>query len=238
MMPAIEFHQLANLFPLMRGDEFSSFVLDIKDNGLREPVCLYDGKILDGRNRYRACRELGFDPEFVSFAGDCPLRFVISKNLQRRHLRDSQRAFIAAQISRLPRGRRPIGCVALSAGEAADLLQVRRSTLDRARVVDRLGIDELKAAVANGVCPVSTAESISRMSPAQQREAVDRGDFSATRARRFAIARGQKRRREYLSLWRQIDVICDALGRSRLDLAEQGAISLRAEIVRVVRGAS
>lgn len=51
----MDFHPIANLFPLMTGDEYLALVEDIRANGLLEPVVLYEGKILDGRNRYNAC---------------------------------------------------------------------------------------------------------------------------------------------------------------------------------------
>ena len=55
----MKFHEYAGLFPLLTGEEFDALVADIEKNGLIEPVWLYEGKILDGRNRYRACLDLG-----------------------------------------------------------------------------------------------------------------------------------------------------------------------------------
>ena len=72
--PAREFHAVADLFPLMRGPAFDELVADIKKNGLREPILLdADGRILDGRNRYRACLEAGVEPRFVEWQGEGPL---------------------------------------------------------------------------------------------------------------------------------------------------------------------
>src|SRR5262245_35088990 len=97
---ALEFHPLANLFPLMMGNEFAELVADIKANGLREKITLYEGKILDGRNRYRACRETDVKVETDDFEGDetSARAFVISKNFHRRHLTAEQKREVIAKL--------------------------------------------------------------------------------------------------------------------------------------------
>ena len=99
----IEFHQFADLFPMMQADEFSSLVENIKQHGLREKVWLFQGKILDGRNRYKACLQSGVTPEFRQFTGDenQALQAVISWNLERRHLSSSQKAAIGVELEDL-----------------------------------------------------------------------------------------------------------------------------------------
>lgn len=101
----IEFHEIASIFPMMEGEEFETLVKDIKENGLIEPIYLYEGKIIDGRNRYLACQKAGVEPRFEEYTGISPVDFVISKNLHRRHLNESQRAVVAAKIANLSRGR-------------------------------------------------------------------------------------------------------------------------------------
>ena len=82
----LKFHPLADIFPLLEGDDFAELVADIKVRGQREPITTYKGTILDGRNRYRACAMAAVEPRFEEFDGDDPLAFVVSENLHRWHL--------------------------------------------------------------------------------------------------------------------------------------------------------
>jgi hypothetical protein len=101
----LEFHEAANLFPLLEGPEWEAFVEDVRANGLREPIKILGGKILDGRNRYRACQQLLIKPRFEELIAGYtdPVRYVISLNLHRRHLTAEQRrAVIAAVLKESP----------------------------------------------------------------------------------------------------------------------------------------
>lgn len=93
------FHPVAELFPLLSGDEFAELTDDVRHQGLLEPIWLHpDGRIVDGRNRYRACRAAGVEPKFRTWAGSGSLvEFVVSLNLHRRHLTSSQRAMSALE---------------------------------------------------------------------------------------------------------------------------------------------
>ena len=92
----IDLHPLCTLFPRIEGAEFVALKADIVANGLRHPIVLHAGFILDGGNRYRACMEAGVEPQYVEFAGDNIVSFVLSSNMHRRHLTPGQQAAIVA----------------------------------------------------------------------------------------------------------------------------------------------
>ena len=91
-----ELHPLCSLFPRIVDNDFHALVEDIRANGLREPIILHDGMILDGGNRYRACEVAGVEPNFMTFGGGNLVTFVLSANLHRRHLTPGQQAAIVA----------------------------------------------------------------------------------------------------------------------------------------------
>jgi hypothetical protein len=99
---AYEPHPIADLFPLMEGRPFDELVADIKAHGLKEQIKLWQGKIIDGRNRYRACQIAGVKPIFKAqnWATEAEaLDYVASRNIQRRHLTVAERAMTAARIA-------------------------------------------------------------------------------------------------------------------------------------------
>ena len=95
----MDFHEIAAIFPLMQDQEFEELKIDIKENGLRESIYIHEDKIVDGRNRYRACQELGIQPKYEMWNKQGSLvAFIISLNLRRRHLTASQKAIVALNI--------------------------------------------------------------------------------------------------------------------------------------------
>jgi N6-adenosine-specific RNA methylase IME4/ParB-like chromosome segregation protein Spo0J len=94
----LESHKFADIFPMIEGEAFEDFKEDIKNQGLKQTIVLFEGKILDGRNRYKACKELKIEPKFEEYKGDTPLQYVISLNLKRRDLSSEQRAVIAQEV--------------------------------------------------------------------------------------------------------------------------------------------
>lgn len=98
-----EHHDFANLFPMMEGAQWGHFLADVGANGVQEPVWLFEGKILDGRNRAKAAHlcEKPFDTKQFTGTREQALSFVVSRNLHRRHLDESQRAMVGARLKPL-----------------------------------------------------------------------------------------------------------------------------------------
>ena len=91
-------HPACEIFPALGQEDLQELAEDIAVNGLRNPIVMLDGKLLDGRNRWEACKLAGVEPRFTEFNGDDPIGWVISQNLVRRHLNASQRAVVAFDL--------------------------------------------------------------------------------------------------------------------------------------------
>ena len=86
----LQAHPAACEFPMMDSKRYQELVEDIRDHGQLEPITLFDGQILDGRNRYRACLELEIAPKTKTYSGN-PWAYAWSLNGQRRDLVAEQR---------------------------------------------------------------------------------------------------------------------------------------------------
>jgi hypothetical protein len=169
-----EFHDLAKLFPMLDTDELRALSTDIFENGLREPITLFEGKILDGRNRYVACLDAGVEPLFTEYDGRDPINYAVSLNLKRRHLDESQRAMVAAKLANLSDGQRAdrvAGSIDLPA--AAKMLNVSKSSIKRAKTVQREADPEIVKAVEGGDVSVSAAAKFARLPKEEQAEQIE-----------------------------------------------------------------
>lgn len=180
-------HPFADGFPMMEGAEFDELVEDIRKNGLREPIehIKHDGDkvIIDGRNRLKACRVAGVDPDFAPWPGESDealLAYIWSKNIHRRQLSASQRAMLVtehqgfidaitgsnAQRRKATQGRpkkgakKTEGNIAPSkktAGVVADAANVSERTAKDALAVQKSGDKELIEDVKSGKKSASAA---------------------------------------------------------------------------------
>lgn len=228
----LAFHPFANLFPLIEGREFDELCADIAAHGLREKIVIHEGMILDGRNRYRAAVKVGLFPEDVYWKGsvhftrfqhqaggqfseqtikDGPLAYVLSLNLHRRHLSESQRAMIASKLATLKVGRpsewqgdgKSSNLSILSdvkQDDAAAMLNVSRSSVQTAGRVRDHGAPELVEAVERGEVKVSAAAELAKLPVSEQLEILRGADSRAfarvARERRAEKTGSQKSTRE------------------------------------------
>lgn len=107
--PVYQLHPLCTLFPRLSGSQFDALKRDIAAHGLRQPIVLHQGAILDGGNRYRACLETGTAPRFIELDGNGAAAYVLSANLHRRHLSPGQQAAIVASAQDWSRAQRSGG---------------------------------------------------------------------------------------------------------------------------------
>jgi hypothetical protein len=172
----IPFHPLSEIFPLIEGEEFAELVNDIKTKGQLEPIVLYEEKILEGRNRYRACLMAGVEPITKQYDGTDPVGFIFSANFVRRHLTVGQRALVATQFTHMRPGAQPANLqnqrMIMSVPDAAKMVHVSPATVHEAKVVVANGTPEEIAQIKDGKISVShVAKAIRARRASHQRGA-------------------------------------------------------------------
>ena len=183
----LKVHPVASLFPEMGAADFQALKADIKARGLMEPIWLSkDGRIIDGRHRYKACRELKIEPTCVrnKYDDDATIAgVVVSLNLKRRHLNESQRAMVAARLKPMfekaaqarmkagkaqePSAKEPKG---KAAQEAAETMNVGTRSVEHAARILELATRELVHAVDTGEVAVSAAVKLAKYPEELQRK--------------------------------------------------------------------
>ena len=199
-MSAKPCHPAAETFPLLEGSAFRDLVADLQAHGLREPIVVdAQGLILDGRNRSRACLAASVVPHYRVWDGiGSPLAYVLSANLHRRHLDESQRAMVAARLATLKQGARTdLSSIdeRLSQSQAAVLLNVAVPSITRARGVLEAGSPELIRAVDQGQISVSQASQIAAEAPEVQQAIIEKVDAGERPAQAVRQVRREQRHR-------------------------------------------
>lgn len=168
-----ELHPLCTLFPRLAGAEFDALRDDIKVNGLRAPIVLHGGMILDGGNRYRACLEAGVEPTFAEFTGGNLVSFVLSANLHRRHMSAGQQAAIVASAQdwakAQPEGRPAKQCNVAPLSTAESRAAESGASLRTQKMADKVAKadPELARKVAHG--DVSLPKAHASLAPAKEK---------------------------------------------------------------------
>jgi hypothetical protein len=105
-------HPAADVFPMMSDEDLRVLGEDVKANGLKSPIIIYnpspidldhacDNVLIDGRNRLEAMERAGletnpldaFEVDYVSYhRSPDPVAYIISANIHRRHLTKQEQA--------------------------------------------------------------------------------------------------------------------------------------------------
>lgn len=185
-----DFHEYANLFPMLDEIELGELTDDIRLRGLEEEIVLYEGKILDGRNRYLACREAKVKPRFGQYTGHDALGYVISMNLHRRHLNSSQRAVIA--LDALPK----LEAKARERQQATHFGSLGGGNIS---TTEETGKARDEAAATFGTNPryVSDAKKIAEEAP-ELLPQIREGEITIPKAKRVINERKREQKREHM----------------------------------------
>ena len=190
-MKRYEEHPYARVMPTMPKPDFETLMANIVENGLDQPIVLYQGKVLDGVHRLKACVLSGVKPWFVKLetirhgGGDQDaLAFVVSANLVRRHLTTSQRSAVGKELANMKEGRpkktafikavskngapdKPPAGHVISQADAAKLMKVSRSSIQKAAKVARESPEKFAAVKAG---KLSLNKALSELKPLPKME--------------------------------------------------------------------
>src|SRR5882672_1446759 len=155
MTKELPVHPDAAIFPMMSDEEIAGLAEDIKTNGLIHPLITgdHDGQevLVDGRNRLAACKQAGVKPTFRKLNGEDQKAFILSVNINRRHMTKGQRAIAVAMI--YPDGG---GGGGHQKDQARKFESISLSYVKKARVILRSSV-HVAQAVLEGSMPFDTA---------------------------------------------------------------------------------
>ena len=168
-----EYHDLSTVFVSFEDtQEFDGIVDSIKQYGLFEPILMWQGWIVDGRHRHKACLKADVKPTYEYIPDDTPFNVVrdrvVGANLMRRHLTTGQRAMTAAALATMTAGgtgsnqheksKRTNLSDSKSNGDAAKTLNVSPSTVKTAKAIKRDAPD-LAEEVSKGNMTLNAADN-------------------------------------------------------------------------------
>lgn len=177
-MKSFAIHSLSSALPEMSEKELNDLAADIKSNGLNKPIVMFEGKVLDGRHRLRACEIAGVEPRFSDYKGDNPIGFVRSENVLRRHLSTTQRAMFGASLVNAKVGSNQHGrdqMIPTTVEAAAKGEQVGVATMKRARKVFTKGSKALRSSVINKGVALADAAKITTLPKREQSKLAAKG---------------------------------------------------------------
>jgi len=188
----MQHHEICDLIPGMTEKQYEVLRDDIRERGLLNEIVLYEGAILDGKHRYRACVELGIEPRFRQYDGADPAGFVFSINVAHRHLEKGQLAMAGAKLkgyyAEKARQRQaaagkarheqlmenfPQADAGSARDQAAAKVGVSGKSVDTAETIIKKGVPKLIEMVETGEISLNKGREIAELSKARQQTVVD-----------------------------------------------------------------
>jgi len=158
MKEKYEFHPYCLLFPKAPEAILNDMSDDIVEHGLKEDIIIFEGRILDGRNRQIACEMANVEARYIEYDVDKdgdPLQYVISKNLHRRHLNESQRGMAASDVYELAKN--SDGAVKMTLDQIAKRFNVSLTTVKEAGKVKESASETVQQKVRDGTTRLNKA---------------------------------------------------------------------------------
>ena len=171
-----ERHPISGSWPDMLQDDFVALKDSINVSGLRDPIVLFEGMILDGWHRYSACKEIGFEPVFVNFTDDDPIQYVQDKHT-RRPLNLTQRMTAIALMHAWQPVGKPSNCAPGAYLTSQQLAKAAGGSI-RTAVQVKEAITKGSAALVDGMKSGKTsakkASAVAKLPKRQQAAALDK----------------------------------------------------------------
>ncbi len=244
-MTTYALHPLSLIIPEASPEDFAALVASIHAVGQLEPVRLWQGRVIDGRHRLKACEQLGIEPICRDVQPDevdggteaALLAYVLALNINRRHASTSQRALAAARVVNTGHGgdrSKPQICD-LTRERAATLFNVGARTIDQARQLIAEADPRVVDLVASGVLTINAAmeshQQLSALAAEQEAQGVVDPDFEALAREIDKLKRTNAKLRQTNKALeaagadqnQQARVYADELERTRAELAKAQA---------------
>lgn len=193
---AYEQHEFGQLIPKMQSKQFADLQNSIETIGLQVPIVIYQGKVLDGWNRYTACHNITENGirlpspiRYETFAGDDSqaLQFVLASNLSRRHITEEKRVKLALDIRKKLEKLKPEVSEKELDRQAAESAGTSARTVQRARQVEQKAPKEVREAMEAGEITPGTALKLAKVDKKDAAKAVKAAKAAGGRASKEVV---------------------------------------------------
>ena len=204
-MKPYENHPIADCFPMLGESDFQELKEDIRKHGQLARILVFQEMILDGRNRYRACRELGMTPQVAVFPGTYAeaVDMVVSLNLRRRHMDREEIRDASGKLACLNEGRKSKDDLTATRVAVAEKLGITEGEVMKAVTIEKKAAPEVKEAYRKREITQGQAFEFAQHEPEKQRELVER---------KATIREAQAERKVKSEAMQQLDEVLEKMG--------------------------